>query len=445
MPSAIVIGGGLSGLSAAFYLLRKGDAVTLVEPETRLGGILETRTIDGCLIEAGADSYLAAKTALRELVATLGLEADIIGSNDHQRRTYILRDGRLMAMPEALALMAPADMAALAVSPLISPRGRLRAAQELLRARPGAPLPDRSIAEFVRDHWGDEFVDYLAEPLMTGVFGGDVENLSARQVLPRLVDLETRYGSVSRGLVAEPTPPRAGSMFEALKGGWSQLIGALTSAIASADRVRSAATRLERLPGGWRVHAGHHVLAADRVIVATRSWQAATLFEAMDPELAALLLAVPHSSAATVGLTFGKERFPDLPPGFGFLVPRRERKSILAATFVDRKFNYRAAPDRVVIRAFLGGEEWCAAPDAELLTAVRQDLQRIAGVDSAPIAHCIGRWPRSMPQYAVGHGDWLVRVRARLEHWPGLSLIGNAFDGIGMPDCVRLARSAAEA
>lgn len=438
-----VIGGGLSGLAASYFLTRAGHAVTLVEPEQGLGGILETRIVDGCRIEAGADSYLAAKTALRELITELGLAGDIIGSNDHQRRTYIFRDGRLMAMPEGLAMVAPSDMATLAASPLISPRGRLRAAQEMLRSRPPAPLADRSVGDFVRDHWGEEFVSYLAEPLMTGVFGGDVETLSVMQVLPRLADLETRYGSVSRGLIAEPAPQRGGALFETLKGGWSQLIDALSAQLSNITRIQAPARRVERKATGWTVSGEDFSLTADHVIVATRTWQAAPLVEGLDPELARLLGQVPHSSAATVGLIFEKDGFPELPAGFGFLVPRRERKSILAATFVDRKFDHRAAPDRVVIRAFVGGDAWCAAPDAELLAAVRQDLARILQLDLAPVAHSIGRWPQSMPQYVVGHGDWVRRVSDRVAQWPGLSLIGNAYDGVGMPDCVRLARHAA--
>ena len=448
MDHVLVVGGGLSGLSAAYQLEKDGARVTLVEREARLGGLLETRLVDDCRIEAGPDSFLAAKPAALELINELGLADEVISSNDHARRTFLWKGDRLIPMPEGLVMMAPSDMAALATTPLLSLGGKARAAQELLRQPPPAPLPDRSIGAFVRDHWGEEIVNYLAEPLLTGVFGGDVDRLSIQQVLPRFVDLETRYGSVTRGLMAEPRPPEAGSLFRSLKGGLETLVAALDRHIA-ARRVRGTAQRVERTSSGWRVlltdaEGSGQWLEADGVVLGLRTWQAAPLLDGLDMELATLLRAMDYSSAVTVGFTWPLEGFPHPLNGFGFLVPQVERRHLVACTWVGTKFSHRAGPGKALVRAFLGGDRWCAASDDEIVAAVREDLALIMGVTAPPVGISIARWPRSMPQYYVGHQQWLEAVRQREAQHPGLVLAGNYMEGIGIPDCIRMGRSAAQ-
>lgn len=444
--SVIVVGGGISGLATAYYLHRRGVAATLIEASDRLGGLLWSEHVDDCLLERGPDSFLAAKTAAADLMRDLGIDADRIGSNDGHRRTFIWRDGQLLAMPEGLAMMAPTDMAKLAASALISPRGRLRAAQELLRGKPATPLAERSIGDFVRDHWGDEFVEYLAEPLLTGVFGGDVNKLSASEVLPRFVDLETRYGSVSRGLMAEPANPTGESLFQALKGGWQQLVDSLDGALAATPRVHDRVQSIVPGTGArWRAEMEAGSREADHVVIALRTWQAAPILRSLAPNAAALLDSIDYSSAVTVGMTFFEEQMSGLPEGFGFLVPKIERDAVLACTFVDRKFAHRAGKGRVVLRAFLGGDRWCEASDDEITAAVRADMARILKRSIEPRHTLITRWPRSMPQYEVGHRSKVTAIRAAVASHPGIWLTGNAYEGIGIPDCIRLARATATA
>lgn len=441
MPGVLVIGGGISGLTAAYYLRRSGLDVTLIEKEPRVGGLLETRIVDGCRIEAGPDSFLAAKPAALELIRDLGLESEVIASNDHQRRTYILRGGSLLPMPEGLVLMAPTDLAALASSELISVEGRARAAQEIHRQPPAEPPPDRSIGEFTRDHYGQEFVDYLAEPLLTGVFGGDVDSLSLRGVLPRFADLEARYGSVTRGLAAERAE-NSGPLFRALRGGFQQLVDALDAALAGVRRIRGAATAID----GQRVRVNGEWISGDHVIVAVRAWEAAALFVESAPQLAELLAQIPYSSAVTVGFTYASADFPHPLDGFGFLVPRVERRHIVACTWVNRKFEHRAPADRVLLRAFLGGKHWAsAASDAGITAAVEEDLARIMGLSQPPRGVSIARWPRSMPQYEVGHGERVRAICREASRLDGVQLAGNYFDGIGIPDAIRRARAVCNA
>jgi oxygen-dependent protoporphyrinogen oxidase len=438
VPRVIVIGGGISGLTAAYYSRRAGFQVTLIERAVRVGGLLETRDIDGCRIEAGPDSFLAAKPSALELIRDLGLESEVISSNDHQRRTYIFRDGRLLPMPEGLVLMAPTDFSALESSELISPEGRARAAEEIHRQPLPAPLPDRSIGEFTRDHYGPEFVDYLAEPLLTGVFGGDADSLSLRDVLPRFADLETRFGSVSRGLAVERSQS-SGPLFRALRGGFQQLVDALDTALADVTRVRGQATAVE--PGA-RVRVDGEWIEGDHAVVAVRAWEAAPLLAGCAPELSVLLAEIPYSSAVTVGFTYPNEGFPHPLNGFGFLVPRTERLNIVACTWVNKKFEHRAAANRVLLRSFIGGDHWAAgATDTAIIEAVQEDLQRIMGIRQAPLATSIARWPRSMPQYEVGHSARVAAIRRQIGHLATVHLTGNYFDGIGIPDSIRLGKS----
>lgn len=432
----LVIGGGISGLSAAFYLEKAGADVILVEKEPRLGGLLETRIVDECRIEAGPDSFLAAKPAALELIRDVGLESEVIDSNDHQRRTFIWRKGQLVPMPDGLVMMAPTKLRPLITTSLLSWPAKLKAAREYLRKPSSQSLPERSIGDFVDNHYGREAVEYLAEPLLTGVFGGDVWKLSVNEVLPRFVELESKYGSVTRGLIAE-RKESSGSLFKTLRGGFSQLIAALDARI-QAQRIFGTAQTVSRNGDKWIVRVNDQWIEADHLVIALRAWQAAPLVREFDPKLAGLLDGIAYLSAVTIGLTYPVAGFPHPLNGFGFLVPQVERRNIVACTWVTKKFEHRAPDDKIVLRAFLGGERWCNSSDDEIVHTVLDDLKMMMGINDSPRAISIARWPRSMPQYEIGHRARIDAIRKR-EH-PGLHLIGNAFEGIGIPDCIRLAK-----
>jgi oxygen-dependent protoporphyrinogen oxidase len=203
MRRVIVVGGGISGLSAAYYLSRRGIASTLIEKDARLGGVIRTEIVHGSVLEDGPDSFIAIKPWALELIRELGLSDEVIGSNDHLRVTYLLRHGRLVPLPDGLMLMVPTKLAPMIGTRLLGWPTKIRMGLEMLRRPPRQPLPDRSVADFIRDHYGQESVDYLAEPLLAGVYGGDPEALSVTSVLPRFVELEAKYGSLSRGVLAE--------------------------------------------------------------------------------------------------------------------------------------------------------------------------------------------------------------------------------------------------
>lgn len=451
LPVAI-IGGGISGLSTAYYLAQAGIPSTLIEARPRLGGVIQTEQVEGCVVEAGPDSFLSVKPAAMELIRELGLAGDVIGSNDHLRKTYVWKGGRLMPLPDGLMMMVPTRILPMITTPLLSWPTKVRMGWEWFRA-PGLAPRDRSVAEFVSEHYGDEAVDYLAEPLLAGIYGGSPQALSVRSVLPKFVELEARYGSLTRGVLAERRAARGASnhlpLFRSLKGGLGQLVKALESAIAGkAEVLRQAAELIERENSGYRIRLQDGWLPADRVVLACEAHRAAALAASLQPAISDLLAAVPYSSSMTVALGFRREAFARPLRGFGFLVPKRERRRLVACTWVGTKFPYRVPEGLVLLRCFLGGTdqpEILSETDQDVIASVLEELGAIVGISSQPLFTRVFRWPRSMAQYPVGHQQRLEELNARLEALPGLYLAGNAYQGIGIPDCIRTGKQAAEA
>src|ERR1017187_7444935 len=257
MPRVVIIGGGISGLSTAYYLARGGVPSTILEARPRLGGVIQTERVEGCTIEAGPDSFLSAKPAAFELIRELGLADQVIGSNDHLRKTYIRKGGRLIPMPDGLMMMVPTRILPLLTTPLLSWGTKIRMGMELLRAPKRKP-GDESVADFVEEHYGAEAVDYLAEPLLSGIYGGDPRDLSVTAVPPRFVELAAKYGSLTRGVLAAraqaPKSQTPAPLFRTLKGGLGQLVDAVAASIRGKVEVRQArAETVERTPTGFRV------------------------------------------------------------------------------------------------------------------------------------------------------------------------------------------------
>ncbi len=440
----VIVGGGIAGLSAAYDLTRAGVECTVFEQNSRLGGVIETKSWDGCTIDCGPDSFISAKPEALALIKEIGLESELIGSNDHQRTTYIQKRGRLVALPDGVMMIVPSKIMPMVKSPLLSWATKIRMGFELLRRAPAGPAPDRSVADFVVDHFGRETLDYLAEPLLSGVYGGDPGQLSVASVLPRFVDMETKYGSLGRAVMKAKRPPGGGSLFRSLKPGLGVLIERLSKAL------RVEHKRVERIEtnSGFRIRAGGSWLEADSVILACPSWCAAELAGNVEPDLAARLNEIPYSSSLTLSLIYDAAKFDGMRAGFGFLVPKRERKRVAAATFVGTKFPFRAPENRIIVRVFMGGatdEAILSEPDERVVAIAREELRSILHLRTEPMTHFISRWPRSMAQYTVGHSKRIAEIKARAMAIPGLYLAGNGYDGIGLPDCVRTGRAAAKA
>ena len=448
-PKVAIIGGGISGLATAFFLSRKGLRPTLIEKTSRLGGLIKTDLAGGCELEAGPDSFIAAKPAVAELAAELGIENRIIGSNDERRRIFIKRGGKLVQLPQGMAMMVPGNLRAAFQSRLFGARTKLRFLREIVSA-PRPREADISIQDFVLDHFSAEMLWYVTEPLLTGVYGGDSAHLSAASVLPRFLEYELKYGSLIRGVRSEQarTSAQKGGLFRSFSGGMQTLVDGLAREIDGRVDLRTEeATAVTRTATGWNVLCANESVTADHVVLACPAHVNSRLLEASAPELSSRLAAIPYTSAILVTLVYERSELDHPLDGFGFLVPRLERQAIAAATWVSTKFPSRAPANRAVLRAFIVGDQAAAlidSSDDELTGLARGEFRRTMGIHPAPLFSTVYRWPKSMPQYVVGHAKWRNAVMAGLSQTPGLHLCGNAYDGIGIPDCVRLARQTAD-
>lgn len=460
MKRIAIVGGGISGLASAFALeehRRSGVEVeyVLYESSPRLGGVLRTEYIDGCVVEAGPDSFVTEKPWAADLARSLGLGDQLIGSNDADRKTYILTRGRLVEMPDGLMFMVPTKILPTGLSPLFSWKTKLRMTQELFHP-PRAVDHDESVAAFVERHYGSEMVDRLADPLLSGVYGGEAASLSVRAVLPRFAEMERTHGSLGRAMLAArkkmkmPGGPRtpAPPLFTSLKNGMQSLAEAVVSRLSPSSVATNALVQaVQPEAGGWLVSAGMKSDQFDGVILALPGSAAANVLRMASPELSAELGAIQYSSSITVGIGYDREVRQSLPPGFGFLVPRSENKRLLAATFVHNKFPHRAPDDRALLRCFFAGrnaEDVWALSDEQIVGIVRNELQQIVGLRGAPLFTRVYKWKSAMAQYGVGHLERLERIERLRRQLPGLALAGNGYRGIGVPDCVRTGRDAAK-
>jgi oxygen-dependent protoporphyrinogen oxidase len=418
--------------------------------------VLRTDHLGGCVVEAGPDSFLTEKPWAADLCRRIGLGAQLIGSNDKERKTYILVRGQLVAIPDGLMFMVPTKILPTGASSLFSWRTKLRITQELFHP-PRSIDHDESVADFVARHYGTEMVERLADPLLSGIYGGDAANLSVRAVLPRFADMERTHGSLGRAMLAARKKAAAENshgtvpLFTSLKDGMQRLAETLASCLTPSRLLTNAPVQaLQREADSWVVSAGLQSDQFDGVVVALPAPAAAQVLRMAGPELSAELAAVRYTSSITVGLVFDRQVRKGLPPGFGFLVPRSEGKHLLATTFVHNKFPHRAPEDRALLRCFFGGinaEEVWDLSDDQLIAIVRKELQdilggQVLGSRASPLFARVYRWKSAMAQYGVGHLERLDRIERLRLQLPGLALAGNGYRGIGVPDCVRSGQDA---
>src|SRR5205807_9201630 len=375
MKRIAIIGGGISGLTAAFTLEQRRRAgvpleYVLYESSSHLWGVISTEFVDGCVVEAGPDSFLTEKPWAADLCREVGLEDQLISSNDTERKTYILLKGRLVPIPDGLMFMVPTRILPVVFSSLFSPLTKFRIAREWFHS-PASSDQDESVAEFVERHYGSELVERLVDPLLSGGYGGDSSQLSVRAVLPRFAEMEASHGSLGRAMLAgrktivhaSDGSPRP--LFTSLKDGMQQMTNALAARLcASSICLSTTVQQLRFKEDGWMVSASGAGATEffDSLIIATPAHAAAAILQSVSTELANKLRVIPYSSSATATLGYGESVRSSLPPGFGFLVPRSERRRLLAATFVHNKFSHRAPEDRALIRCFFGG-----SPNEEIL------------------------------------------------------------------------------
>jgi protoporphyrinogen/coproporphyrinogen III oxidase len=454
MKRVAIIGGGVAGLAAAYELARlarDGAAVqgVLFEASTRLGGIIETVREGGFVIECGPDAWVTEKPWARELVEELGLGDEVMPSNDAARKTYVLIDKKLQSMPDGMRMMVPSNLDALDASGLFSEEAKQAYHAEADRAeelRASVPDGDESVAEFVRRHFGEEVLEKIGAPLLSGVFGGDVSKLSVRAVMAPFVAMERESGSLIVASRARAAAAKNDSVFTTLRSGMGTLVDRMIAAIPE-DWIRLAAEVrfLSYGEEGWLVGTTRGVERFDAVMMAAPVDAARALLKPVD-EQAAELMTMDSSSAVVVGFGFSDATNFVVPPGFGFLVPPESDSLLLACTFVDQKFDDRVPQGGQLVRAFFGGkaaDRLMRCGNDETAAVARMELARILGPLPEPQMTVVRRWPRSLPQYRVGHLERMNELETRVQMLEGLWLLGNGYRGVGVPDLIRDARGAA--
>jgi protoporphyrinogen/coproporphyrinogen III oxidase len=468
----VVIGGGITGLTTAHRLLstarQKGAppfAVTLLEERARLGGNIQTERSGGFVIDGGPDSFVIARPHATALCRELGLGDRLISTTERNRRVLVRHGGVLHPLPEGVVLTIPTRVLPLVKSKLFSWPGKARMGLDLLLRRGSAADP--SIGEFIRRRLGQEALDRLAAPLLGGIYAGDVDGLSLRSTFPQLLEMEQKYGSLIRGALAQRAalahgraqggPPA--SPFHSLLGGMGELIDALAASIEKAGGDLRLGARVEaigrapsaqngssgsssRLAVRVATAGGSESLEADEVVVTTPAYVAADALAELDGELAAELRRIPYVSTATIALGYARADVPHALDAVGLIIARGEPRRALAATFISSKWVGRAPEGTVLLRIFVGGHRDPAAValgDDDLVTLAREELGALLGVRARPITARVFRFERSNPQPVVGHGERVRTLRGIASRHPGLHLAGAAFDGVGIPDCVRQA------
>ena len=445
-----VVGGGIAGLAAGRRLeaLIPEAEIILVERTARLGGKLVTERVDGFVIEGAPDSFLSRKERGVGLCGALGLMEELVGRRPENERSFVRREAELHPLPSGLTGMIPTDLEALADSLLLSIEGRARLAAEV-DLPPAPPGGDESIASFVSRRLGREAYENLVEPLMTGIYGGDGEQLSLQATFPNLRILELEHGSLLRGLLAQP--PQEGNRlppFVTLRPGMETLIRSLVGGLEHTQLVTSrAAIGLRLRAVGYEVElSAGETLEADGVVIAVPAFAAAELLTKIDDDLAAAHAEIPYASSAVVTLAHRPEDVEHPLDGYGYVVPRSEGSDVLACTWTSSKWEERAPPGRVLLRVYagrFGGRDVTAESDDDLVALAREEV-RLLGIEANPALVKIHRWPLGMPQYVLGHPERVERIETALAGHPGLALAGAAYDGVGIPDCIRSGEEAAQ-
>jgi oxygen-dependent protoporphyrinogen oxidase len=456
MKRVAIIGGGIAGLATAYYLHERGQGAveyTLIESAPRFGGKITSARENGFVVEGGPDSFLTTKTAALELCRALGLGDQLIGTNDAGRKVFVWSHGQLRAMPDGVMLIVPTKLMPFITSPLISPLGKLRMGMDAL-IPPRREDGDESLSHFVRRRLGAEALDKIAEPMIAGIYVADAENLSLQSTFPRFLDMEKKYGGLLRGVIAQKRAANgngrngngksATSMFMTLRGGLQDLTDAIVARLAprrDALLPNRSVVAVTRDGGAYdlALSDGAH-LHADEIVFASPAYAAADLVQGIDPALADSLRAIRYVSTATVSLGFRRAELSHPLNGFGFVVPRSEKRQILACTWSSTKFNDRAPDGHALVRAFIGGahaEHLVDQDDAALAEIAREELRAMMGITAIPVLTKVYRWQKANPQYEVGHQARIAEIDRRVASHCGLHLAGGAYHGVGIPDCIQ--------
>jgi len=458
-----IVGAGISGLACAIKLHAAHPDLEIViyEREVRAGGKILTERTDGFTIEAGPDAFLASKRGGLSFSRLLGLEDRLISPIPENRRSYVLNRGKLVPLPQGLSGLVPTELRPMVQSRLLSPAGKLRMAMDFA-IRPRTGVEDESLASFIRRRMGTEIYERMIEPLLSGIYAGDGERLSLAATFPQLRASELTHGGIIRGALAQKQErasrtaaqtPRTG--FLSFEGGMSDLVDRAVEVVtrnggrvlfgAGCERVQSG------LAGpGYRLTIGQPegdtVESFDGVVLAVPAWAAAPLLTDVAPDASRELERIEHVSNALIVIAFPESQLNRPLNGSGYIVPRVERRDVMAMTWISSKWHGRAPEGHVLLRAFVGRAGQAAAlegDDESLVQLTLKEVKDVLGLDVVPSMTRVYRWDRGMPQYNMGHIGRVDRIDAEMARLPGIELAGNYLRGVGIPDCVVSGETAA--
>ncbi|ABB15155.1 protoporphyrinogen oxidase [Carboxydothermus hydrogenoformans] len=454
MPDFLVIGGGIAGLAAAYELFREGQDFILIEENDYFGGKVKTIEREGFIIEGGPDCFLSEKPQVFQIARELKFEDKIIGTNDEFKGTYILSGGRLHELPEGLMMMVPTRIIPFALSPLISWPGKIRMGMDLFIPRKRDD-EDESLYSFVTRRLGREALEKIAEPLIGGIHAGTPEEMSVKASFPRFVEMEKKYGSLIRGMLAakkassnRPKTKSNTTYFMSFQKGMGELAENIVKNLPDYKLFTGKkAVKVTYQKGKYRTYlTDGEIIESKHVILAVPAYNAAELLEEINKDLAELLAQTGFASSATITLAYRKEDWPFKVNTFGFVVPRIEKRHLMALTYSSVKWSYRVPDDSyLLVRGFLGGatnQNDVFLPEKEMVELVLAEIKDILGVTAKPLFYEIFRWPRGMAQYKVGHLERLAKIEELVFEMPGLALAGSSYRGIGVPDCIKSGREA---
>lgn len=454
----------MTGLAAAHRVLELGQQhqrpveLTVYEASDQLGGVVGTVRIGDYLVELGADSFITNKPWAVDLCRRLGIDGELIPTDDTFRRSLVLRNGKPVPVPEGFMLLAPAKIWPVLMSPVFSPLGKLRLGCEYFLPR-SQEQSDESLASFVRRRFGRQALDRLVQPLVGGIYTSDPEKLSLQATMPRFLEMEREHRSLIRASRKQAQNSSSGEtsgsgarygLFATLRNGISTLFDALRTRIEGAAQIRYNTRVASVAPAGdgWLIHTDSGDTAEhDAVVVTARSYQVADMVAAFDTPLADALREIEYASTAIVVSGHRLEDVAHPLDAFGLVVPAIENRKILAVSFTSRKFPGRAPEGRVLLRTFVGGAmqpELFERSDDELDALVREELGSILGVQGEPDFMRIARYSKAMPQYHIGHLGRVVAIESRVAEHSGFAIAGSAYHGVGLPDCIHSGESAAE-
>jgi protoporphyrinogen/coproporphyrinogen III oxidase len=466
-PRIAIIGGGISGLAAAHQLLELLPQVelSLFEATNRLGGVLETIERDGFLIERSADNFLTAPPTALELCRRLGMENDLVPTDEFRRQAFVVRKGRLVPIPDGFYLMSPRKLMPILRSPLLSLRGKLRLLIEPLVLR--GPIAsrnsdlqtDESVASFARRRLGREVFETFVQPLIAGIYTADPEKLSMAATMPQFVEFERTHSSLLRATLRRTYGDSSASgarygLFLAPKHGLQSLVTKLADRIpADAIQLNTKVTQVTQRDNHWQLAFNPQSAIRnpksefDALVLAVPAHAGANLLASVNSQLAAELAKIEYAGCAVVSLGFHRRQIGHPLNGFGFVVPETERRRIIAGSFASLKYSGRAPAKDVLIRVFIGGAlqpELLDLPDADLRRIAQDELAELLQITGMPLIADVARWPRSMPQYHVGHLSRVARIDQLAAAYQTLALAGNAYRGVGIPQCIASGEAAAQ-